>query len=108
MSHIHILRTSDLMCSVLVSDVDFFCWIRCGHCKNLAPKYERAAKVLKEAPVPMLLAKVDATLEKDLANKYNVTGFPSLFVFRNGRHYSYKGGREEGGGCFDFCSLISP
>merc|ERR1719334_1935755 len=34
----------------------------CGHCKSLAPKYEAAAKILKEAPVPVPLVKVDATI----------------------------------------------
>ena len=50
---------------------------------------------MKERDVPILLGKVDATIETDLAQKYSVTGYPTLLVFRNGKHSEYKGGRDE-------------
>lgn len=50
----------------------------CGHCKKLAPEYENAAKELAAYGIP--LAKVDATEEKELAEKYGVTGYPTLKV----------------------------
>jgi protein disulfide-isomerase A1 len=71
--------------------IEFFApW--CGHCKKLAPEYERAASTLyNEIP----LASVDCTLEKDLCSKYGVQGFPTLKTFRNDGSApgDYQGGR---------------
>lgn len=63
----------------------------CGHCKKLAPEYEKAAGNLKSKGIK--LAKVDATEEKDLASKYNVKGFPTLLWFEDGKEASFDGGR---------------
>lgn len=63
----------------------------CGHCKKLAPEYEKAAGKLKSSGV--FLAKVDATEEKDLASKYNVKGFPTLMWFEDAKQMDYDGGR---------------
>ncbi|CAL1268514.1 unnamed protein product [Larinioides sclopetarius] len=67
----------------------------CGHCKRLAPEYERAAKVLKDLPTPITLAKVNGIDQKELAEEYGARGWPTLFIFRKGRKYSYEGPRDE-------------
>ena len=79
-----------------VSLVEFYS-PNCGYCIQLAPNYEKAAKVLSEQTDPIPLAKVDATLEPELSIKYNVSGYPTLYVFRKKRHYEYKGGRDSHG-----------
>ena len=64
----------------------------------MAPDYEKAAKYLKETATEKIpLAKVDATAESDLAQRYGVSGYPTLKVFRNGKDYEYKGGRDKWG-----------
>ncbi|CAD5214912.1 unnamed protein product [Bursaphelenchus okinawaensis] len=67
----------------------------CGHCKKLAPEYEKAAKKLKAHNIP--LAKVDATVEKKLGDQYGVTGYPTLKILRYGRRFDYDGPRDTEG-----------
>ena len=53
-----------------------------GHCKKLAPEYAAAAKILAEQDPPLPLAKVDATEQKVLAERFGIQGFPTLFFFK--------------------------
>nr|AFK34272.1 unknown [Medicago truncatula] len=73
----------------------------CGHCKKLAPEYEKAASILSTHEPPVVLAKVDANEEhnKDLASENDVKGFPTIKIFRNGGKniQEYKGPREADG-----------
>ena len=70
----------------------------CGHCKALTPEYEAAAQAIAaDDSVNAVLAKVDATVEKDLATKYEVKGFPTLKFFTGDvdSPADYSGGRTE-------------
>ncbi|KAK7312563.1 hypothetical protein VNO77_36510 [Canavalia gladiata] len=67
----------------------------CGHCQALAPEYAAAATELKSDGV--VLAKVDATVENELAHEYDVQGFPTVFFFSDGVHKPYTGQRTKDG-----------
>ncbi|KAI0983813.1 hypothetical protein GJ496_001519 [Pomphorhynchus laevis] len=65
----------------------------CGHCKNLAPKFEEASDALAAGT----LAKVDCTSTggKETCSKLEITGYPTLKLFRNGKYVEeYRGGRN--------------
>jgi len=57
----------------------------CGHCKRLEPIYSEAAGMLKKEEEPLMrLAKVEATEERELAQEFNIQGFPTLKLFVKG------------------------
>uniref|UniRef100_A0A8C5NUF4 Protein disulfide-isomerase n=1 Tax=Jaculus jaculus TaxID=51337 RepID=A0A8C5NUF4_JACJA len=69
------------------------CW--CGHCTRLDPEYEAAATRLKGI-VP--LAKIDCTANTNTCNKYGVSGYSTLKIFRDGEEAgAYDGPRSADG-----------
>ena len=72
--------------------VEFFApW--CGHCKNLAPHWKKAAGELKGK---VKLGAVDATVHQMLAQKYGIQGYPTIKYFPAGpksQPEEYDGGR---------------
>ena len=69
----------------------------CGHCKKLAPEYEKAAKILKRNDPSIPLIKVDCTVETAVCGDQGVSGYPTLKIFKNGVASEYNGPLEAGG-----------
>lgn len=114
-----------------VSFVKFFApW--CGHCKRLAPTWTELSKKLLGVP-NVRLVKVDCTLEnsKELCNEqevgytfffliinrlqillynfsFQVEGFPTLFLYKNGEKLSEYNGSRNLEDLYDFLSKHFP
>ncbi|CAK9157742.1 unnamed protein product [Ilex paraguariensis] len=67
----------------------------CGHCKNLAPAYEKVAMAFK-MDKDVVVASLETDKHKDLAEKYGVSGYPTLKFFptNNKAGEDYHGGRD--------------
>jgi protein disulfide-isomerase-like protein len=69
----------------------------CGHCKSLAPTYEKLAKAYA-AEKGVVIANVDAddAANKGLASRFGVSGFPTIKFFPkdNKAGEEYSGGRD--------------
>jgi protein disulfide-isomerase A6 len=98
-SHVAALTDADFDAEVLHSNkhsiVEFYApW--CGHCKQLAPTYEEVGAIF-EGEDDVLIAKVDATANTELAKRYNVKGYPTLMYFAPGADEpeDYSHGRDK-------------
>ncbi|CAN6469178.1 unnamed protein product [Victoria cruziana] len=67
----------------------------CGHCKLLAPTYEKVAAAFRMEE-DIVIANLDADKYSDLAEKYGVSGYPTLKFFPKGNKEGedYSGGHE--------------
>ncbi|KAG5176388.1 protein disulfide isomerase family [Tribonema minus] len=68
----------------------------CGHCKNLQPEWEIAAANLSGT---VMTGSVDCTQYEDLAQRYDVKGFPTIKIFPHGSKHApipYNGERSAG------------
>jgi len=57
------------------------CW--CGHCKKLAPEYEKLGASFKKSK-SVLIAQVDCDEHKSICSKYGVSGYPTIQWFPKG------------------------
>ena len=71
---------AEVLSSGKVTVVDFFAnW--CGPCRKLSPILEEISEELSEKAK---FVKIDTDDNIDMAKKYQVSGLPTLLVFKNG------------------------
>ncbi|XP_030756821.1 protein disulfide-isomerase A5 [Sitophilus oryzae] len=67
----------------------------CGHCKKMKPDYVAAAQQLQSEGYDKCMAIIDCTENPDIAEEYNIQGFPTIKLFKNGKHIAdYDGKRS--------------
>lgn len=73
----------------------------CGHCKSLAPVYEKVGQAF-DGEKGVLVAKIDADKHRSIGERFGVQGFPTIKFFPAGASGSlesqaedYNGGRDE-------------
>jgi len=76
----------------------------CGHCKKLAPTWEKLATAFKNEE-NVVIANVDAEKHSDVGGRFGVSGFPTIKFFPkyNKAGVAYDGARELG----DFVKYIN-
>lgn len=77
--------------------VEFFApW--CGHCKTLAPVYDKVARDFATSQ-NCVVAKIDATAAPEAAKRFEIKGYPTIKFFAKGstdkKPEEYSGGRTE-------------
>lgn len=66
----------------------------CGHCKKMKPDYAKVADELKKVGASCQLAIFDCTKNPEITEEYEISGFPTLKVFQNGKYVTdYTGNR---------------
>ncbi|XP_020818031.1 thioredoxin-related transmembrane protein 1 isoform X2 [Drosophila serrata] len=71
--------------------IEFFApW--CPACKNLAPTWDRFARVAHDVQVQV--AKIDVTTSPSLSGRFFVTALPTIYHVKDGEFRQYRGARD--------------
>merc|ERR1719399_721174 len=65
----------------------------CGHCKALAPEWEKLGAKYTESE-SIGVAKLDCTAHKTASTRFGIRGFPTIKVVAEGQVYDYQGQRS--------------
>jgi protein disulfide-isomerase-like protein len=66
-----------------------------GHCKALSPMLDQAAELIEAKNSKAVVARLDATIERNTAAEWNIRGYPTLLYFEDGiLKDAYEGNRN--------------
>lgn len=74
---------------------------RCGHCRKFEPVYEEIAKEVYDLSHSIdefkniRIVRIDATVYTDVANRYDVRGYPTIKFIRGSQIFSYDSERSK-------------
>jgi len=66
----------------------------CSHCKALDPEYVKVADELHAIDSSVKIARVDASKEIEIAERFGIDGYPSIKLFIDGKPLEYNGPRK--------------
>jgi len=69
----------------------------CGHCKKIKPEWDQATTEIKDKDKKMLKINCGggSEKEKELMEKYNIDGYPTIILFKDGKPSPYEGARNK-------------
>ena len=67
----------------------------CPHCQEMHPEYEAASQSKEIKNMGVIFASIDIEFHSETASKFNITGYPTLFYFENGKFKEIFGGNRE-------------
>jgi thioredoxin domain-containing protein 10 len=77
------------------------CYFRCGHCRKFEPIYEEISKEIYDLSSTVeefkniRIVRIDATVYTDVANRYDVRGYPTIKFIRGAQIFSYENERSK-------------
>ena len=77
---------------------------RCGHCRKFEPIYEDIAKEVYylsqtvDEFKSIRILRIDATIYSDVANLYDIRGYPAIQFIRGSQVFSYERERSKTAG----------
>ena len=63
----------------------------CGHCKKLAPTWDKLAKAADGA---FGVGSMDCTTSQPICSQYKIKGYPTLKFIKDDKMYAYQGARS--------------
>ncbi|KAK7114397.1 hypothetical protein V1264_000461 [Littorina saxatilis] len=65
----------------------------CGHCKKLEPVFKEVYRHLRDTPVRV--GKIDATRYSDVAQHFQIRGFPTIKFIKGDQSFTHRGDRSK-------------